>query len=151
MNTNQIDNQVFIKSEAVEGFEFENNMSKEDPIINQDHRSHDHQITQRFNGYLRKDYCMTNRACQICNCMLLRTRRHKLFCRGCKKINAKQKNIRNKKQVVTKYMKKCGTQRSKKHRTQRSKKHMQEKEHVENVKDCNQLENKIKWAVNKVI
>ncbi|CAF3737517.1 unnamed protein product [Rotaria sp. Silwood1] len=143
MNTNEIDNNVYIKTEMYEDFELRNDMSQEDPIINEHHRSHDHEITEKFNEHLRKGYRMLNHACSVCNCLLLRTPNHRLFCVGCNEDYIENKKTRNRKKIVTR-------NKGKDH-IKRSKNQKKNQEHIENIRNCKQLQNKIKWAVNKLI
>ncbi|CAF2549069.1 unnamed protein product [Rotaria sp. Silwood2] len=143
MNTNQIDNHYCIKIETDEDFKLINTTTKEDPIIAEDRRLRDNEITEKFGEYLHKGYCMANDACPVCNCILLRTPEDQLFCVGCNEINMENKKICDQKKIVTK-------NKTTDH-VKRLEKEKKEKEHVENIDNYNQLENKIQWAVDKLM
>ncbi|CAF3499714.1 unnamed protein product [Rotaria sp. Silwood1] len=108
-----------------------NDISQEDPIITEHYRLHQNELAKKLGEYLLKGYCMLFDTCQICNCILLRTPDHQLFCVDCHEIVIENKEI-----VITNKKKD-----DIKHSIKRN----------EYINNYNRLENKLKWAVNELI
>ncbi|CAF3114271.1 unnamed protein product [Rotaria sp. Silwood2] len=103
-------------------------------------RLRENEIANKLGEYLLKGYCMLFDACQVCNCILLRTPDHQLFCVVCHEIDIENKKTSHE-EVVTTNMKKDDIKRSTK---QKNKEKLNE-----NMSNCNRLENKLKWAVDE--
>ncbi|CAF1189524.1 unnamed protein product [Rotaria magnacalcarata] len=145
MDTNQTDNKFSIKTEINEDSELMNYMPmpNEDHIIDEHRRFPKNRKTKKIRRPIRKGYRMLRRICRFCSCKLLLTPQHKLFCAGCHQINIENKKSLNKKKILTRNKKKDRIKRSQQQKTK--------KEHVENISNCNGLETKLKWAVDKLI
>ncbi|CAF1303533.1 unnamed protein product [Rotaria sordida] len=143
MDINQIHNHFSIKTDIDDDFKLINDMSKEEPIIDEHRRLRDNEITEKFDEYIRKGYSMINDTCPLCSYILLRTPARQVFCVGCNEIKIDNKRTRHKKKIVTRHKKKSHIKFSK---TQKKK-----REHIEYVHNCNRLENKVKWAIDKLI
>ncbi|CAF4255069.1 unnamed protein product [Rotaria sp. Silwood2] len=104
-------------------------------------RLRENEIANKLGEYLLKGYCMLFDACQVCNCILLRTPDHQLFCVVCHEMDIENKKTSHE-EVVTTNMKKDDIKRSTK---QKNKEKLNE-----NMSNCYRLENKLKWAVDEL-
>ncbi|UJR09152.1 hypothetical protein I4U23_013400 [Adineta vaga] len=115
---------------------------KKNSVVAERRRIRDNEITKKLGEYLLKGYCMLGDTCPECNCILLRTTDDKLLCVGCNEIDMNNEKSENGELTTTANKKKEDKKRSKKQKTK--------KESNETRNSCDQLENKLKWAVDEL-
>ncbi|CAF1100235.1 unnamed protein product [Adineta ricciae] len=140
MNKNQATGHSTAKHETDEDFEWMVDSPKENPVLAEQRRVRENEITKKLGEYLLKGYCMLGDTCPECNCILLRTPERELLCVGCSEIDANSKKSESEDATTV------TTSKKKKH----SKKQKNKKEANETISHCDQLESKLKWAVDEL-